>query len=157
MAQGITFFKEYFDYMDDMTPEQYCKFMRMIRDLRFDGIDTLPEDVEDKVVRLAWRAVRPVVQKSTRNAKNYGDRKNKTEKEEEPQDDSQPIPKCDLDDTPYFSTENELLAYVLRTDEDSGKEAAMETLKAVCDRSQIDFKKMKKEFLETRDRFLSYR
>lgn len=86
MAQGITFFKEYFDFMDDMTPEQYYEFMRLIRDLRFNGIDTKPEDVEDKFVRLAWRSVRPVIAKSTRNAKDYNKKKTQKEtQEEEPQ------------------------------------------------------------------------
>lgn len=57
--------------MEDMTPEEFCEFMRLIRDLRFKGIDTKPEQVENKSVRLAWRSVRPVVMKSTQNAKDY--------------------------------------------------------------------------------------
>lgn len=71
MVKGIVFFEEYFGYMDDMTPEQYCQFMGLIRDLRFSGADTDPNSIEDKVVRLAWRSVRPSVLKSTRNAVNY--------------------------------------------------------------------------------------
>lgn len=85
MAQGITFFQEYFDYMDDMTPDQFYEFMGLIRDLRFNGVDTKPQEVEDKSVRIAWRAVRPVVLKSTTNAKAYEKRaKPQVNKEDEP-------------------------------------------------------------------------
>ena len=68
---GIVFFKDYFDYMDDLSPEQYYQFMGLIRDLRFEGKDVKPEEVEDKSVRLAWRSVRPSILKSSTNAKRY--------------------------------------------------------------------------------------
>lgn len=67
-----------------MTPEEYYEFMTLIRNLRFKGIDTKPEDVENKYIRMAWRAVRPSVLKSIRNARTYENKKNK-EQEEEPQ------------------------------------------------------------------------
>lgn len=67
----MVFFEEYFEYMDDMTPEQFYQFMGLIRDLRYKGIDTEAKDIEDKDVRLAWRAVRPSVKKSLQNAKDY--------------------------------------------------------------------------------------
>ena len=70
--------------MDDMTPEEYYEFMTLIRNLRFKEIDTKPEDVENKNIRMAWRAVRPSVLKSKRNARTYENKKNK-EQEEEPQ------------------------------------------------------------------------
>lgn len=75
----MVFFEEYFEYMDDMTPEQFYQFMGLIRDLRYKGIDTEAKDIEDKDVRLAWRAVRPSVKKSLQNAKDY---KKKQQKEE---------------------------------------------------------------------------
>ena len=67
-----------------MTPEEYYEFMTLIRNLRFKGIDTKPEDVENKYIRMAWRAVRPSVLKSIRNARTYENKKNK-EQEQEPQ------------------------------------------------------------------------
>lgn len=80
--KGIVFFKEYFDYMDDLTPEQFFELMGMIRDLRYNDIDTPPESVSDRSVRLAWRALRPSVAKSARNAKDYENRKqNESENE----------------------------------------------------------------------------
>ena len=81
----MIFFEEYFDYMDDMTPEQYCQFMTLIKDLRFNNKDVHPEEITDKVVRLAWRAVRPSVLKSTTNARGYERRKGEkdTKKKEE--------------------------------------------------------------------------
>lgn len=81
--QGMIFFEEYFDYMDDMTPEQYYQFMCLIRDLRYNSIDTDVNEVEDKVVRVAWRAVRPSVLKSMRNAKDYANRKGNNNEEPE--------------------------------------------------------------------------
>lgn len=83
MIKGIVFFEEYFDYMEDMTPEQYYQFMGLIRDLRFSGADTDPNLVNDKVVRLAWRAVRPSVLKSTRNASNYEKKQRRTINEQQ--------------------------------------------------------------------------
>lgn len=79
----MIFFEEYFDYMDDMTPEQYYQFMCLIRDLRYNSIDTDVNKVEDKVVRVAWRAVRPSVLKSMRNAKDYANRKGNNNEEPE--------------------------------------------------------------------------
>lgn len=70
-VQYIAFFEEYFDYAEDLTGEQYKTFMLMIRDLRFKGIDILPQDIEDKDLRLAWRSVRPCILKSSRNARAY--------------------------------------------------------------------------------------
>lgn len=70
----IAFFEEYFNYMDDLNPEQYFQFMTLIRNLRWKGIDTLPEDVTDKDVRLAWRSIRPSIAKSRRN---HGDLENR--------------------------------------------------------------------------------
>ena len=72
---GIVFFEEYFDYMDDFSPEQYYGFMQLIRNLRFKGIDTDPADVEDRGIRLAWRSIRPSILKSTTNAKRYNSNK----------------------------------------------------------------------------------
>ena len=80
MVEGMVFYKEYFDYLDDLTPEQFVELMRMIRDLRYYGKDTPVSNVEDRMVRIAWRAVRPSVAKSTRNAKDYQDRKKKKTK-----------------------------------------------------------------------------
>lgn len=82
MKKGMIFFEEYFDYMDDMTPEQYYQFMGLIRDLRYNGVDTNVNDVEDRIVRLAWRAVRPSIMKSLENAKGYEKRKEKVEEAE---------------------------------------------------------------------------
>lgn len=85
MVKGIVFFEEYFDYMDDMTPEQYYEFMGLIRDLRFNGVDKDAKDVEDKCVRMAWRAVRPSILKSLTNSKDYEKRKgDKSAKKDEP-------------------------------------------------------------------------
>jgi len=84
MIKGIVFFEEYFEFMDDMTPEQYYEFMGLIRNLRFNGIDTKPEEVTDKVVRLAWRSVRPSIKKSKRNADDHNKKKQR-EQQEEPQ------------------------------------------------------------------------
>ena len=81
---GMMFFEEYFDYMDDMTPEQYYQFMGLIRDLRYNGVDTDANMVEDKIVRLAWRAVRPSVMKSLANAKHYGEKKGKGKEDQPP-------------------------------------------------------------------------
>lgn len=69
--------------MDDMTPDEFCEFMSLIRDLRFNGVDTKPEEVNNKAVRLAWRSVRPVVLKSTSNAKDYENKKKPKEKKQE--------------------------------------------------------------------------
>lgn len=66
-----------------MTPEEYYEFMTLIRNLRFKGIDTKPEDVENKYIRMAWRAVRPSVLKSTRNARAYENKKNKKQEQEQ--------------------------------------------------------------------------
>lgn len=79
--KGMIFFEEYFDYMDDMSPEQYYQFMGLIRDARYKGVDVDASSIEDKVVRLAWRAVRPSVIKSRKNSKDYENRN----KGEEPQ------------------------------------------------------------------------
>ena len=81
MVKGIVFFEEYFNFMDDLTPEQFCEFMRLIQNLRFKGIDTKVEDVEDRDVRLVWRSVRPSILKSRNNAKDY-EKKNKPKQEE---------------------------------------------------------------------------
>ena len=83
-SNGITFFEEYFEYMDDMTPEQFCEFMTLIRNLRFKYIDTKPEDIEDKDVRMAWRCVRPVVLKSRTNADDYKAKKAKASEANKP-------------------------------------------------------------------------
>lgn len=84
MTDNITFFKEYFDFMDDMTPEEFYEFMGLIRDLRFNDIDTKPEEVENKTIRLAWRCIRPSIIKSRRNARVYEKKKQtKTEQKEE--------------------------------------------------------------------------
>ena len=64
-----------------MSPVQFYEFMDLIRDARFKGIDTHPEEVKDKEVRMAWRAVRPSVLKSARNARYY----NKSNQEPEEQ------------------------------------------------------------------------
>ena len=96
-------FEEYFDYMDDMTPEQYCQFIGLIRDMRFRGKDTKVTDVEDKVVRLAWRSVRPVILKSMRNAKDYERRKTKQEVEQTTEE---------YDDGPYGN----LMGYQMEED-----------------------------------------
>lgn len=94
MIKGIVFFEEYFEFMDDMTPEQYYEFMGLIRNLRFNGIDTKPEEVTDKVVRLAWRSVRPSIKKSKRNADDH-DKKKQREQQEEPQVSTQtPLNEC---------------------------------------------------------------
>ena len=81
-SNSIKMFEEYFDYMDDMTPEQFCQFMRLIRNLRFKYIDTNPSDGEDKMVRMAWRCVRPSVLKSRTNAEEYEARKKKKQDED---------------------------------------------------------------------------
>lgn len=89
--------------MDDMTPEEFYEFMGLIRDLRFNGVDTKPEEVENKTIRLAWRCIRPSIIKSTRNARVYEGRKQKklqTEQEEVSMD----IPTCDI------SSEEKLIA-----------------------------------------------
>lgn len=75
----IAFFEEYFNYMDDLNPEQYFQFMTLIRNLRWKGIDTLPENVTDKDVRLAWRSIRPSIAKSRRNASDFQNRNNSME------------------------------------------------------------------------------
>ena len=90
MIKGIVFFEEYFEFMDDMTPEQYYEFMSLIRNLRFNGIDTKPEEVTDKVVRLAWRSVRPSIKKSKRNADDHNKKKQR-EQQEEPQVSTLPV------------------------------------------------------------------
>lgn len=80
MTEGMVFFREYFDYLDDLTPEEFVELMKMIRDLRYNDKDTPVEEVEDRMVRLAWRAVRPSVLKSARNAKDYQNKKEKKKK-----------------------------------------------------------------------------
>lgn len=84
------FFEDYFDYMDDMTPEQFYEFMGLIRDARFNSIDTNPNEIKDKDVRLAWRAVRPSILKSGRNARHHN--KKQAEQEAEPIDVEEPTP-----------------------------------------------------------------
>ena len=93
---GILFFKEYFEYMDDFSPEQFYEFMGLIRDLRFNGIDTNPEEISDKYVRLAWRSVRPSIKKSAKNAKDHQKKQSKQETQ------TAVIPTCDIqaDDLP---------------------------------------------------------
>ena len=81
MAKGMIFFEDYFNYMDDMTPEQFYQFMGLIRDLRYKGIDKDANEIEDKVVRLAWRSVRHSVGKSKKNAEDYDKRKKKEQEE----------------------------------------------------------------------------
>lgn len=78
------FFEEYFEYMDDMTAEQYYQFMKLIRDVRFKGCDKDPSEIDDKTIRLAWRAIRPSVLKSARNARDYRKNKEKLSKADEP-------------------------------------------------------------------------
>lgn len=91
MAKGMIFFEDYFNYMDDMTPEQFYQFMGLIRDLRYRGIDTDVNEIEDKVVRLAWRSVRHSVSKSKKNAEDYDKRKGENkQKQEEPVISTQP-------------------------------------------------------------------
>lgn len=85
--------------MDDMTPEEFCEFMRLIRDLRFNSIDTKPEEVENKNIRLAWRSVRPAVIKSIANARNYTKRKEKEEAKKQPIQEIEP----NQDFDPQFS------------------------------------------------------
>lgn len=83
MTKGMIFFEDYFNYMDDMTPEQFYQFMGLIRDLRYRGIDTDANEIEDKIVRLAWRSVRHSVAKSKKNSDNYESNKNKQQTKNE--------------------------------------------------------------------------
>jgi hypothetical protein len=64
-------FKEQFDYLDVLTPVQFYELFRMIRDLRFNGVDTDPKDVEDLMLRGIWISLRTQVLTSARNARKY--------------------------------------------------------------------------------------
>lgn len=151
MTDNITFFKEYFDFMDDMTPEEFYEFMGLIRDLRFNGVDTKPEEVENKTIRLAWRCIRPTIIKSTRNARDYEKRKKDGNNKEA---DNRPIPNCDLEPIPTFKTEDEIIAYASNIDMALGYDAAIKEIEKVCERNQIDSKPIKKEYKLMREQLL---
>ena len=128
MIKGIVFFEEYFDFMDDMTPEEFYEFMGLIRDLRFNGVDTKPEEVNNKVVRLAWRSVRPSVLKSARNARDYEGNKGQKPKQGQEEQVDNSIPTCDISndnkEKAKEETKEETMVYKLsskpKVDENNG-------------------------------------
>lgn len=137
--------------MDDMTPEEFYEFMGLIRDLRFNGVDKKPEEIENKVVRLAWRATRPSIQKSAKNAKDHEKRKKDGNNKEV---DNRPIPNCDLEPVPTFKTEDEIIAYASNIDTALGYDAAIKEIERVCERNQIDSKPIKKDYKVLREQLL---
>ena len=139
---GILFFEEYFGFMDDLTPEQFYEFMQLIRDLRFNGVDKDPAEVEDKSVRLVWRSVRPSILKSAKNAKDHKKR-NETIKEE---------PIVEEAPLPTISTPTEEKTEIQRpvfTDKEELKNYYRNELLGVYDREgYAAFKEMKDKFQE---------
>ena len=123
MIKGIVFFEEYFDFMDDMTPEEFYEFMGLIRDLRFNGVDTKPEEVNNKVVRLAWRSVRPTVLKSARNARDYEGKKGQKPKQGQEEQVDNSIPTYDISNNEKEKAKEEEVSTYTRkiTDEDLEK------------------------------------
>lgn len=78
----IFIFKEQFDYLDILSPEQFYELFRMIRDLRFNGKDIKVKDIDDVTLKGIWVSLRPQILKSARNARFQ---RNKQEPQPEPQ------------------------------------------------------------------------
>lgn len=73
----IAFFEAYFEYMDDLNPQQFYELMDCIRRTRWNGETIDPSTIKDKDVRLTWRSLKPAIEKSRRNAQDYQDKEAK--------------------------------------------------------------------------------
>lgn len=146
MTNGIVFFEEYFNYLDDMSPEQYFQFMCLIRDLRFKGIDTDPNLIEDRDLRMVWRVVRPSVLKSKKNADDYKKKQEEKERQKQGQEQCavQPLSQdeetqqqspSDYDLTDIDST----ISYLVYVDKSKGKYQREREMNDICRKNNWDF------------------
>lgn len=152
------FFEEYFEYMDDMTAEQYYQFMKLIRDVRFKGCDKDPSEIDDKTVRLAWRAIRPSVLKSARNARDYRKNKEKLSKADEPTAAIQ-VEEIQIDTNPQtqepqrvFGTQGEAIDYLVEYGKTHSKHDTEYERNKICREYGFNYKSMIDEYMERRAR-----
>lgn len=155
-STGILFFEEYFDYMDDMTAEQYYQFMKLIRDVRFKGCDKDPSEIDDKTIRLAWRAIRPSVLKSARNARDYRKNKEKLSKADEPVATIQ-VEEAQTDTKPQtqepqrvFGTQGEAIDYLVEYSKTHNKHDTEYERNKICRKYGFNYKSMIDEYMERR-------
>lgn len=109
------FFETDYEELKDMTPEQRAEYVMLMCRYFFDGIDTNPDDIQDKDIRKPWRYRRQSLKSSLKNIKDYERKKaknaeiepNKDFEEEKPvdvpQEPEKPVEKPESD---YTDTSN---------------------------------------------------
>lgn len=63
----MAFMPDWWEYKKELTPEQWYELEDYMFQLRFNGIDTETETIQDKEVRLIWRTIRAQLKKIIRN------------------------------------------------------------------------------------------
>lgn len=72
--KGFKLWESDYEVLQEMTDSEKAEYITIMCEFYFDGVEVEPKEIESKTVRLAWKARRPVLDKSRRNAKDYSNR-----------------------------------------------------------------------------------
>ena len=119
-------FKEQFDLLDILTDSQFARLFRMIRDLRFRGIDTKVQDIDDVTLKGIWLTLRTQVLTSAKNARHHRKRKSvetdNATPTNEPVETTPILPNVEIDDKVKVEKKDVKLKFLLRNFAEYGKE-----------------------------------